>query len=481
VSQAEAARALQDLRQLLEFARELARRFPSAQVMDLIRKAELHEKQARRALQVGRPREVFREVEIARKYLDAALRILMRGPVEGLFRDLSDLIRQVERALQRSFNAEAHRLLQKAKENRELALMAFRQGQFRKALEFYRVAKFQAQKSLGLLEREVAAPGPVSPVVGVQQEEQRFRELLRKTREMVEPSQSREAQKLLNQALIQAERAEQAKGKRRFGEALQRYQWATRLLIRAIDWVRQSPQGERLVFEAEKRFFQELLRVTRDKLQGATSPPAQRFLDQAIQISQEADELWASGESKLAIARLNLAERLLRRAIRLAKGLEEPPGLKFEGELRSLRQILRSLDRSLSEHPNPQLSVLLEKARRHLRNARQFWQQGKRKRAYGHLWLTTSLAFLIRDRLQSPRPGIPPEQDLRDSLERLRQGIEGLSLSARTLPEKRFFLRQAQKFYNDAEQALQKKRYLVAEVCIRAGLEILQRLEGAPE
>lgn len=325
-------RALESLRDDIVFVQELLKPFPNIKAENFLERAIQTAREAASLAQSGREILAWAKIKSARGQLNQAMRLVL-GPSVHRTRDrFWEVIRQAESAVPGTGNQKAVQLLRQAQKLGNQAEQANNSGNLRQAVELYRVAIFQTEQALKL------AQGPrLSTEDQLEQERQRFLDLLTQAEKTVADAKNKNAERILQQARQQIPSIQNAINKGQYLLAFNLYHNTTRLLLRALDLANGSGQNKELRLEDEIALLEELIESTREK---ATSDPNKRarslfhLAEEQFLIARSAA---ANGNPAKAFRRLELARRLIGRALNLAGGEKKQTEERVQEELDRLQ------------------------------------------------------------------------------------------------------------------------------------------------
>lgn len=443
--------ALARLDKRLKFAQDLLQTFPDNRARDLLKRAVQQRNRAAIAISARRYREAQQCVIRANKFLDAALKIILAGPLNRQKERLDALIRQAENVV--AGNRRAEELLRKAKHNRLLAIKNFQEKRFDKAMEFYRIAIFLAERSIELVEGR-------SKTIEEQytKEEERFKELLERARTLVQEAGTRESQRLIHQAMEQAQRSRQAALRGELRLALEFYHRATRLLIRAIDLAEGRPMGTRRKVEEEMELLRDLTLSVRDRIESSENPRAKLLLEKAMRFERKARGAFDKGRYKEALHQTRIAKDLIRQAVKLMEMERAPLKGRVEEELVKLKDEIYDLSSEGSR--DPEVKEILTQAETCLKDAEIALRQEKPRLALERIWIASRLFSKATDLLEGREPRLSAER-VKESIVRLNKAI--VEIRPRIEKSKNDLARElfsyALEMKINAERSL-KKRYI---------------------
>jgi len=465
----DARQALARLDKRLKFAQDLLQTFPDNRARDLLKRAIQERDRAAAAISARRYREAQRCVIRANKFLDAALKIILAGPLNRQKERLDALIRQAENVVAGSGNRRAEELLRKAKHNRLLAIKNFQEKRFDKAMEFYRIAIFLAERSIELVEGR-------SRTIEEQyaKEEERFKELLERARTLVQEAGTRESQRLIHQAMEQAQRSRQAALRGDLRLALEFYYRATRLLIRAIDLAEGRPVGARRTVEEEMEHLRDLTLSVRDRIESGENPRAKLLLGKAMTLERKARSAFDKGRYREALQQTRIAKDLIRQAVKLMEMEKVPLKERVEEELVKLKDEIYYLSSQAEESRDPEVKEILRQAEACLKDAEVALTQEKPRLALERIWIASRLSSRAANLLEGKESRLSAEK-VKERIVRLNKAIVEIRPKVEKSENElaRELFSYALKMKINAESSLEKGQINLATEQIKVAEKIL--------
>jgi tetratricopeptide (TPR) repeat protein len=345
-------------RQLAE-AFELVSAFDNAQARSFLQEAKRHRDQAAARIQNNMPVLARVDIRAAFALIEQAVKVAMSAPLQRMRSHLEELMRRAEHEVIGSGNREAERLLQRAKRVQADAELALRALLARKAVEGFRLATSLAQNALELVKGRQPHSGPEA----VENARQQLEVLKTRAREAVETSQNANAKAIYNQAANQALSAETSLRNGNPAMALQLYQGATRLFLRAIDLAGGNTESALGQLQNEHALLRELVASAESDLSKRGDSRAIMLINRARLLLDEARQALDRKSGKEAEWRLTLARNFVTKAMRA----EAPGGAVFESRLEEeLAQLLedsKEIDQRALEQRNDEVRDLTALAR----------------------------------------------------------------------------------------------------------------------
>jgi len=219
-----------DVRKKFNFAQGFQLEQNNPKAKDLLNKAGINLRRANRQLRGRRPFVANRSIIEANKFINQALKILLKEPMIKRKQKLDELARRAEDIVLGSDNVQAQAVLDNGLKNKAFAYEAYRKNNFRKSLRLYNQAYQQLLIAINLI---VKSKQDVS--LEFENEAYRFDQFLELNEGIINSSKNQAVKRFKKSALKQVRNAEQARQNSNFKLAIEHYQKATRLLNRALD------------------------------------------------------------------------------------------------------------------------------------------------------------------------------------------------------------------------------------------------------
>jgi HEPN domain-containing protein len=452
--------------QQLDVAKDLLNAFPDRQAEEWIKQAEQLLREASNLLEGRQGSLAMAKINAANTLLQKAINELSITPLERLQDQVEELIRRAEQTVAGRGSKEAERLIKSARENRNQGMMAFRDNNYRKSMEHYRVAKSLLEKALNIVQ------GPRGDInEQIETEKNRFEELSTRAEKAASTCQQENARRLLQQARQQYQNTREAVNRGDFKFALSLYYNATRLLLRVIDICEGRYISDRDQMTEELEMLGELLAAAQ---QQATSGPGQRntmLFNRANRLYHEAEESIRQGKYVIARRQIDLARNLTSRMWR-GGGRINIRGRAYQ-ELERLKTDVKRFSSDNQVSAAPHARALLQAAQRSVKDAEEYLQLGRTGLALQ--------AILAGNRfisaLQAPTSDNPRANlaKLSEGLDRLKSEIESLQSDEQLDADAKELLDAAGLMASHAKQALEDNELELAGEYIKLGFNIVQK------
>ncbi len=291
---------------------------------------------------------------------------------------------------------------------------------------------------------------------GLRAELERLKALLETAREVVQTFGGEEARKLLAEAEMQHQRAEQAFSERRWREANSRMIEARRLAEAAMELALRVP------IQRLRTQLEELMRRAESEVIGSGNREAERLVQEARK-NQQLGERALLARSVRGVEQYRLAIALLERALRLVQGstVASPPGERAERARQYLTELAQRAQEGLQQCRRPMARQIYQQGLKQSRLAEEAFRRGEYLRAEKFFNGATRLFLRVIDLCPAAAAATDGDR-LRSELNKLRDALataEGGSMTTSSRPGAAVLLDQARKLSREAEEALNQQRY----------------------
>lgn len=306
--------------------------------------------------------------------------------------------------------------------------------------------------------------------LGLRSELERLKALLATAAEVVQAFGGEEARKLLVEAEMQRQNAEQAFGERRWREAKARMLEARRLAEAAMELALRVP------VQLLRTQLDELMRRAESEVIGSGNREAERLVQEARK-NQQLGERALQDRSVRGVEQYRLAIALLERALRLVHGsaVASPPGERAERARQYLAELAQRAQEGLQQCRRPMARQVYEQGLKQSRLADEAFRRGEYLRAEKFFNGATRLFLRVID-LCPAATAVSESDRLRRELNKLHEALataEGGSVTMSSRPGAAVLLDQARKLSREAEEALTQQRYHQAARFIESGRNLI--------
>ncbi len=443
-------------------ARELLRVYPNEAASALVSQAEAALQEALQLAGNRQMRLAQLKLRTANDLIERALYMLNKVPAQRTQEEIEELIRRAETLLAANRNQEAERLLNNAKNHLRQAESASNNNQAQRNMEHLRLARFYTERCWSMLDNSKTGSG-----FDLENEQRQYEELLQKTREAVGQCSNRRAQRLLAQAQVQTDNIAPLLQRGEVRLAINLYDNATRLLLRALDLCAGLQLSERDQLIEEQELLADQIAQTQETARHNMDAYQQQILSKVLALKMQIGQAIEAGQYGIALRKIELARTLLNRVWN--------PGPQLDATRTEQHRLLQEIERckadpgSLSQRGQ----ALLQAAERNALEADVHLQQGRIRPALfsilaGNRFLT--LAKTAQNEVESIS-SLQIENDLQKLRDDLRAAAERHPEEHETLDQ----IRLAGKVADRAGESLSKGHPEIAREYIKIADHILQR------
>ncbi len=455
-----ARNGLDMLNSRINAAQELLKLFPDSQAEQWIDSAIRQRDEAVSFFNRGRNNLAAAKIKAALVLINQAIDRISAVPVDRIQEQIDELIRNAEQLVPGMNNREAERMLSQAKENRQAGIRALRNKQTRKAMEHFRVAKFYAERSIGLVRTSGLTVNPET----LEEEKEKYLELVNRAEELVGSCNDEQAIKLINQAKEQYHNILQAVQSGNYKVAIGLYYSNTRLLLRAIDLCQGQGFSIREQAVEEVEMLGELLNTAKNETHVKSGSQAGFVLDRVERIYDQANTALNGERYEIAIRRAVLGRNVLNR---LWSNTPTQMNERVEQELERLRdEIDRQEDNSAAGTRNE----LLKAAQSSADDAQRYLGEGRTRLALEMIYAGNRFV----NAASSPAADAN-QDDVRARADQLEQEIHKYE-SRENTETNVDFVTEAKKMLQRAEQALASNQAIAANEYIKLGFNFLDKI-----
>ncbi len=462
----------------LEFARELRASFRDQSTIEQLNSAELKLRRARELMRSRRrffvqANQLINEAEIL---INQAMRSLLKEPVRNRRENLDKQILKAKDIVRNSGNNEANNLLDKGIENKAIAEQAFRAGEFQKAIKHFRQAEFQVQKSIDIVRNR-----DKSTAVKADDEARQFTQLAAQSEVVISKSTDPDVQKNHRLAIKLSERADKARTRGNFQDAIDLYHQATRLLLRTRDLAEGKADRSATRAYEEVVALDEIIEAIQQRVQPFEDDErVQFFMSHIEQLQQDAHNALDAQDYKLVLLNTQYARDLIERVQKRIRGGNNEVSELIIQELAQLDVDLNDInDRLIAQGIGEQASILLNYARFVKAKANELLNKQNYRFVRESILVANRFAFAA-DRLirQQTIEKTSPEM-ISAKLQRLEKDISMLEskITAAKRPDAQAYFDHAQKMINLARENLNKNYLYVANECTEASQSALEKIK----
>lgn len=458
------------LKRLIETTHEVLAAYHNEQAQGLLAKAEALTQEIDQKIAAQKYAHAMVLIREAIAILEKALKLALDSPLLRLHTRVQELMQRAETEVLGSNNREAIRLVQEARKNKLLGEQAVARTQPLQAAQYFQVAIALLERALKLVGGNPGGDG--NPVDLVNRGRDYFVDLKKQLEERLRSCANPAGQRLYNQTQRQERLAEEASRRGDFALALQLYNGATRLLLRALDLCpAQSQNADQL--GAELTLLRELMASAEEQVLQSNNPRDRAMLDWAQKLMLEAEAALAGQKPIIAYGRLERSRRLVEKVLRNKTQTPIDYQKQCEESLQQLRADLAETQEEINASNNTEAQSFFELAQKAGAEAERICQRQphallslaafRAMLRLGHQLLLQSETFL-----QENTPAIQDRAAIQQRLNQLDATIAEVR-SNLTNEQKDFatmLLTQAVVLRDRAQAAFQRGQfYLSAELC----------------
>ncbi len=332
---------LLELDQKIATLEKISSQFHNQQLVQSIQTIKSHR---REALEYFRKRQYHlaeQELGLAIKLSNAVLKKSTNVIVQNYQVPLEEMRRRAENQIHQHYNADADRLLKRAKQVHKDAVEAFKVGNYSKASGLYKVEKSLLENCLKILEQSTP-----EKYAGLQSERENFLELKHQAEKSLRSSRATLATSLYNQAIDQARKADQASKKGDLKKANLYYQWSTRLLLRVINLTEGGSYALSQQARDNLQLTQQAYNGTVQEYSAQMNPLTRKLLQQVQKLLGDARIDFNQRKYSSAIQKADVARKILSRLQSNPIRKNESYQLQLVENSRALRQTLEEIKKS---------------------------------------------------------------------------------------------------------------------------------------
>ncbi len=459
------------LKRLIETAREVLAAYPNEQAQGLLAKAEALTKEIDQKIAAQNYVQALLLIREAIIIVENAIKLALKFPLQRLHNRLQELMQRAETEVVGSGNREAIRLVQEARKNKLLGEQAALRMQPLQAAQYFQAAITLLERALKLVGSNPGGNGEPGDLV--QRSRDYFHDLEKQLEERLQSCENPASQRLYNQTQRQEQLAEEALRKGDYTLALQLYNGATRLLLRALDLC-PSPNQNTDQIKTELSLLRELIAAAEEQVTASGNARDRALLDWARKIMLEAEGAIAAQKPLQAARRLERVRRLLERAQRNKTQTPVDYQDECEAALQQLHADIAEVREETQTAGNVAAQNFLELARKAHSEAEKICLRRPhtlQSVAAFRVMLRTGHQFLLQSETFLQEAAAPPAQD-REALRQRLQQLEATITEVRTNigDDSKGFAKilfdQAVDLQSRSQAAFQQGQYyLSAELC----------------
>lgn len=470
-AQDDVGRELQRFDRFLEQARNVVTTFDNVRGIQLVNEAETLRNSAVTDIQNRNFRDARNKLKLAMAKLETALKITLDGPIRRLRSQVDALLQRAEQEVLGRNHKEAERLIQEARTNRDAAAEALKARRIQKGVEHFRVAKTLAQRALDMVDATSDR---------IEEERRKFETLKERAQEEVEKSGDERARQIFEQALRLARQADDALREGNVSLAKKFYNQSVLLLLRAMDLA--AGDSIHSVDRVEVALFR--LRGSLERARAALSDGeasrAQLLYERARRFAAEAEVSLSKGQNSEALWKIELAEKMVRRAVRLAQpGATLAVSDKIAYEIENTRSDIEAVRATQGANVPPDVEAMLRMAESTLDRGERAADAGFTRVALEAVLASQRLLTRAEEMTRAPKPGLTREA-IALRLSQLEEAIA--DAEGKTDPKEtwtRRLIESARDLRQLAAESFREGHYHAASEGIQVAFELLRKSQKA--
>jgi hypothetical protein len=320
-----------------------------------------------------------------KKRLKSITRLILKDRVSNIEANIDELIKLAENIVSESKNEKAFKLLADAKDYREKARDAFKNGAGRNSVNFYDKAKFFANRAIELAKKE---SNDLKEKVRLEQE--RLDKLISEAKNLIGDDTNSKEYALLNDAIKLRGDGIKAYNEGKYEVALRNYSMAEKLLVRASSFVSDKVKPEAKA-ESNVQNMRELLESMREQVDVSKN-------SQAIELFRKANEFANSAESAFVLKNYDEAERnaeiasnLAAKSIHLIKSTKTIVNKEqIQQELKNVEKLINDLESDISGQ-NKETKIFINISQVYYKKAKVYLEQNKLHNSSETIFIATKL------------------------------------------------------------------------------------------
>lgn len=426
----------------------------------------------------GRKRSGLAEqqTERADRLIDSALQIILKEPVSNQRRKLKERIDEAEQMIRNSGNQKAKQHLIEAKELDSKAAEAFKTGQYQKALDHYRKARFSVSKAIELTQNE-----PSDLKIKAESEREQLDQLIRKAKHALQNSQNPDALVLFESSERQIRISQKEIEKANYQSAIDHYHKAARLLLRIIDIADDTDTPQFSSIHVEVAALDSLV----DRVQVKLTELPQRKRIQSSALMNQIYEAQRSAHQNLDDGHYEAAQSDIRRARNLIERASQALDRKVinrssagkPGQLIQLDQRAKMLQSNAEKSSDKEVGVMLGYALEAIDQAFAFYRNNNAILAEAAIHIAEIYIKSAERMLNNPDAPRIDANMLATKLNRIHETIEKLdTIRLQLNPADKLRLNTAIRFFELAEDEYEEGNLRVAFVSLKIAEENLDNL-----
>lgn len=469
------AQAIDKLNRTIEQVKELVESFNNDRARQFVIQAVKLRDEAVTAIHNREFVKARTKVNLAFSLLKKAAELALAVPIRRLQSQLEELLQKADYHVLGSCNKKAERILQEAKSNRDQAITAATSGQTQKAAEHYRVAVELALRAIDIVKRSHNVN-----VDRIQDDRHKLESLAERAREVVENCHNDRAKQIFKKAMELAFEAEKALRDCRHELAKRLYNRSLLLLLRAIDLC-SGDQSIDQISRAKIRLFQLRKEIddSQELIARSGNPTVRRLFERVIRFADEAESAINRNRQKEALSKIELAEKMLKRALRIARpGGRGRMSHRISDEIENTKAEISEAYARLTSDSSADAEILLRMADLSIHQAEEAAANGFNRIALEAVLAAQKFLIRVERILDKRQPVRLSHEKIQSRLNQLNEAIA--EAESRVAESEQAWLRQllqsAKDIHKIAVESLETGNYRAANEGIQVAFELIRKI-----
>ncbi|GAB4373953.1 MAG: hypothetical protein Kow0042_18200 [Calditrichia bacterium] len=463
----EIERQLQRLEEKIREARQFVQLFQNPELEEIVRAAEKQHALAREAFDQQKYGIAAAHIKLGFAALKKLYQVIRNSAfIRFKFKEkLDQKIQESEQIVAQFPQADAWKLLNRARYFRQRAFQFAGEGKAEIALRHYFMALFFADKAI-----QVATGQVDDRMKDLGRYFEDTRNLLQQCQEIAATIPKPLVQNLLQKIQRDFQEAQRLYENNQNIQAHQKLQLVNRMLYRLLDLIEKTPASVAERLASDIFTLEEELNLFQGETDLSADPKLQRLYERILFLTTSARTKYEDGDYKFARQQIALANRLFLQLRRQSEGRVSTTQSQVENQLRTAEVMLNALQQQKYDDPNYlQLLKMLEQI---FEDARRAFQANNLNLAVQNIKIFNRISVNL-DRMRTEEI-LENQNELQaeSSLERLKQLLNEMSASEGT-EEDQIKYRNAEKLYQIASRACENQNYRLCRQLTRLAIHLL--------
>ena len=461
-------RQLNRLENKIREARHLVQLLNNPELNEPVQMAEYQYQEARTTFQNGQYIRCRNHIRLAYNYLGQLYQHLKSNTdfIRRYQEKLDQKIQEAEQIVTESQNAEAAKLLNKARYYREKALQMLNGDQPEGVFRNYFIALYFAENASRLAGGQDVRDGK-----DFNRYIEDSRELLRQVEELAASETNQTIQNFIQRAGSQLNDVQNLYDQKLYRQAIQKLLLVNRFLYRALDLLDNQPASVSERIDSDLQSLDNQISDLQREIAGNTSQGVRNLYDRIIFLTAEAREKFRLQEYSTARQRISLANRLLFQLHRLLNSSADAPELQLENQIQTAEIMLNTLKTEPLDHSGYQnLLQLLENT---YLKAREAYSLGNQKLTWQYLKFFNGLALKLHQLRTATNVTAVTANISQENLNRLKIILDNAPAGWQQDQNLQFKYENAGHLYQIAQSAFQQGNYSLCNEMSRLATNLI--------